>query len=226
MEDPAVRAASRPIPATPSERDYAARGDRPLITALDDPLELFRDWLVDARASETSDANAMALATVDEGGLPDVRIVLLKDFSPDGFTFYTNYDSRKGRQLDAGGKAAINFHWKSLGRQVRIRGSVTRGETGDADAYFASRARDSQIGAWASHQSQPLPEREALMARHALLTDLYRDEDSIPRPPHWGGYVLRPVEIEFWQEQAFRLHDRLAYTRTGEAPWTHQRLNP
>ncbi len=226
MSNPAVSAASKPIPSTPSERDYAAGGDRPLIDARADPLELFRDWLADARASEISDANAMALATVDAAGMPDVRIVLLKDFGPDGFTFYTNYDSAKGRQLDGQGKAALNFHWKSLGRQVRVRGTVRRGEPADADSYFASRARDSQIGAWASHQSRPLPEREALMARHVLLADLYRDEDTIPRPPHWGGYVLDPADMEFWQDQAFRLHDRLAYRRDAKGAWSHGRLNP
>lgn len=215
-----------PIPATPSAREYDNTEDRPLIEVLDDPLALFHDWLADAKASEVSDANAMALATVDDEGLPDVRIVLLKDFSPDGFTFYTNYDSTKGRQLYGQSKAALNFHWKSLGRQVRIRGPVSRGKPADADAYFASRAKDSQIGAWASHQSQALPERDALVARHTLLADLYRDDDHIPRPPHWGGYILSPSSIEFWQDQAYRLHDRVVYSREFGQPWTHIRLNP
>ena len=215
------------IPATPSARDYEDAGDRPLIDAREDPFALFGDWLGDAKAAEVNDANAMALATVDDTGLPDVRIVLLKDFGPEGFTFYTNYDSAKGRQLDGQGKAALNFHWKSLGRQVRLRGAVKRASAQEADAYFASRARDSQIGAWASHQSHALPEREALIARHSLLADLYRDDDSIPRPPHWGGYVLSPLQIEFWQDQAFRLHDRVVYCREMMGgSWTQERLNP
>ncbi|MEM7767557.1 MAG: pyridoxamine 5'-phosphate oxidase [Pseudomonadota bacterium] len=226
MAETSIGTLAKPIPETPTDRDYQAQGDRPLIAALADPLALFNDWLADAKAAEISDANAMALATVDTDGFPDVRIVLLKDFSAAGFTFYTNHDSAKGRQLDGQGKAAVNFHWKSLARQVRIRGTVRRGDPADADAYFATRARDSQIGAWASHQSRALPDREALLARHTLLTDLYREEDTIPRPPHWGGYILEPVQIEFWQDQAYRLHDRVTYTRAPETGWAHERLNP
>ena len=213
------------IPETPSQAAYEEQADRPLIDILADPLDLFADWLSEARAAEINDANAMALATVDETGLPDVRIVLLKDVSASGFTFYTNYDSAKGHQLDGQGKAALNFHWKSLGRQVRVRGTVSRASVSDADVYFSTRARDSQVGAWASHQSAVLNDREALLARHALLSDLYRDDDNVPRPPHWGGYVLAPSVIEFWQDQAFRLHDRVRYTADGSA-WQTARLNP
>jgi pyridoxamine 5'-phosphate oxidase len=215
------------IPPTPSEADYAAAGERAPIPEAGDPIALFGDWLAAARESEHNDANAMALATVDDTGLPDVRTVLLKDFGPGGFTFYTNLDSAKARQLATSGKAAILFHWKSLERQVRIRGNVQRTSDAAADEYFASRARISQIGAWASAQSSALGDREALKARVAMFTDLFEDDDAIARPPYWGGYVLVPGEIEFWQGQAYRLHDRVKYARGGEsAGWTHARLNP
>ncbi|NBC21578.1 MAG: pyridoxamine 5'-phosphate oxidase [Alphaproteobacteria bacterium] len=215
------------IPPTPSEEDYAATGERAPIPDMDDPIALFGDWLTAARESEHNDANAMSVATVDPAGMPDVRTVLLKDFGPDGFTFYTNLESAKAAQIAATGKAAILFHWKSMERQVRIRGPVSRTSDEAADAYFASRARISQIGAWASAQSHELVEREALKARVALFTDLFEEDDAIARPPYWGGYVLAPETIEFWQGQAYRLHDRLKYAFSGEnAGWTRTRLNP
>ena len=215
------------IPPTPSEAEYTAAGERAPIPDAHDPIALFGDWLAAARESEHNDANAMALATVDASGLPDVRTLLLKDFGPGGFTFYSNLESAKAHQLAATGKAAILFHWKSLERQVRIRGAVRRASDEAADEYFASRARISQIGAWASAQSSTLDDREALKARVALFTDLFAEDDGIPRPPYWGGYVLVPDTIEFWQGQAYRLHDRLKFSRGGEsAGWDRIRLNP
>lgn len=215
------------IPPTPSSTDYAGSRDRPLIADSEDPLELFAAWMAEARAHEPDDANAMTLATADAQGWPDARIVLLKDFSAEGFTFYTNLTSAKANQLAANGAAALLFFWKSVARQVRLRGHVVSVEAAAADAYFAERARESQIGAWASDQSQPLADREALAARVALLTDLHRDDERIERPPYWGGYRLVPHSIEFWQAQAFRLHDRKVYTRgpDGES-WSWTRLNP
>ena len=221
-----MSATTSPIPPTPTPDDYAADGERPVIQDGPDPLALFREWLATAGDHEPNDANAMSLATVDENGMPDVRIVLLKDVSPSGFTFYTNHESAKGRQLAATGKAALCFHWKSLGRQVRVRGSVTMVPAADSDAYFAQRARDSQIGAWASAQSRPLEGREALIARIESLKATYEAQD-VPRPPHWGGYSLRPETLEFWQAQAFRLHDRVLYTRDAiDEGWNRLRLNP
>ena len=215
------------IPPTPTSEAYVEAGDRPLIPDVEDPLDLFAAWITEARESEASDANAMTVSTVDADGWPDARILLLKDVSADGFTFYTNLTSAKAQQLAANGAAALLFHWKSSERQVRVRGHVVLVDAGDADAYFAERARESQIGAWASDQSQPLADREALKARIAVLTDLHREDDAIERPPYWGGYRLIPRSIEFWQSQAFRLHDRKLYTLdeiSGRWSWT--RLNP
>lgn len=213
------------IPPTPSGADYAAAGDRPLIPDAEDPFALFAEWLAEATASEPSDANAMSLATVDGAGQPDVRVVLLKDVSDGGLTFYTNLDSDKGRQLSACPRAALGFHWKSLERQVRFRGPVSPVAPEAADAYFATRVRDSQIGAWASDQSRPLASREALKARAEILAALHAEEDAVPRPPYWGGFRLVPHQIEFWQSQAFRMHDRVQYVAT-EPGWTRRRLNP
>ncbi len=222
MADPATV-----IPPTPSADTYATDEDRPLIADSADPISLFGRWLAEARQSEPSDANAMTLATVDAHGMPDARILLLKDFSEDGFTFYTNLGSAKANQLAGNGAAALVFHWKSNERQVRLRGRVVPVAPATADAYFAERARDSQIGAWASDQSRPLAARGALEARIALLRDTFKDEPEVPRPPYWGGYRLVPDSIEFWQSQAFRLHDRRLYTfEKSSNGWAQERLNP
>ncbi len=212
------------IAATPSQAEYEAGENPAAIPDTDAPFDLFADWLREAGASEPNDGNAMALATVDADGMPDVRIVLLKDFDEQGFTFYTNLESAKAHEIAHSGKAALCFHWKSLRRQVRVRGHVEPVSDAETDAYFASRTRLSQIGAWASDQSQPLASREALVAKATMLGKLYEGED-IPRPPHWGGYCLSPSEIEFWQDQPYRLHDRLLFTRAGDG-WTRVRLNP
>ncbi len=212
-----------PIPDTPTPEAFAAAGDRPLIADGDDPLALFAAWLAEAVKAEPADANAMALATVDERGLPDVRIVLLKDFDNAGFTFYTNTESAKGHQLAGQPRAALCFHWKSLARQVRLRGPVFPVSPDEADRYFASRARDSRLGAWASDQSRPIADRAELLARVAGAR--VRFAGDVPRPPHWSGYRLAPDAVEFWQDQAFRLHDRVSYQR-GPAGWTRTRLCP
>jgi pyridoxamine 5'-phosphate oxidase len=197
-----------------------------------DPFDLFGAWFADAQASEINDANAMALATVDASGLPNVRIVLLKGLDgPErsgdrGFVFYTNYEGTKGREVLASRKAALNFHWKSLRRQVRVRGTVATVSSEEADAYFASRPRGSQIGAWASQQSRPLASRAALEAAIAAIETRFRDGD-IPRPPHWSGFRVTPLEIEFWHDRPFRLHDRRVFKRAApEGAWETVRLNP
>ncbi len=195
-------------------------------TTEDEPFVLFGRWLKDAEASEPNDPNAVALASVDENGLPNVRMVLLKDFDARGFVFYTNFESRKGREILGAGKAAMCFHWKSLRRQVRIRGPVELVSDEEADAYYASRPRGSRIGAWASKQSRPLESRFALeksvaeyTARHAV--------GEIPRPAYWSGIRIRPVSIEFWHDRPFRLHDRVLFEReTPEEAWHKERLYP
>ncbi|MEO0466881.1 MAG: pyridoxamine 5'-phosphate oxidase [Pseudomonadota bacterium] len=215
------------IPPTPSAEQFGADADRPLIEMSNDPVMLFKAWLGEATVAEPSDANAMTLATVDATGFPDARIVLLKDVSYSGFTFYTNYYSAKAQQLTANGAAALLFHWKSTERQVRVRGVVKLVAPEEADAYFAERARDSQIGAWASDQSQPLVTREALLGKVAMLKDLHKHDPAIERPPHWGGYRLVPSTIEFWQSQAFRLHDRRIYSVDAASnQWVQARLSP
>jgi pyridoxamine 5'-phosphate oxidase len=197
----------------------------PLVRAQlrEDPMEQFAAWFERAVA-EAPLAEAMSLATVDETGRPDARMVLLKGFGPAGFRFFTGYDSAKGGQLEATAQAAIVVYWRELDRQVRARGPVGRLSAADSDAYFATRARDSQIGAWASPQSRPIPSRGEL---EALVDDAEQRfaADPIPRPPHWGGYVLRPETVEFWQGQVARLHDRFRYTRTEEG-WRIERLAP
>jgi pyridoxamine 5'-phosphate oxidase len=195
-----------------------------MANAPQDPIEKFGQWLEDAKGSEPNDPNAMALATADPSGMPAVRMVLLKDVTPAGFTFYTNYESKKGRQLLANPKAALCFHWKSLRRQVRVEGDVEQVSTEEADAYFASRARDSQIGAWASQQSRPLEARLELERRIATFAAKFA-LGKVPRPPHWSGFRVVPVLIEFWQERPFRLHDRLIYHRHGDG-WRTERQYP
>jgi pyridoxamine 5'-phosphate oxidase len=195
-------------------------------TDRDDPFALFADWLKEAEASEINDPNAMALSTVDAGGLPNVRMVLLKGLDARGFTFYTNFESAKGREVLGAMKAAAVFHWKSLRRQVRVRGPVEVVDDAEADAYFQSRPRGSRIGAWASQQSRPLESRFALEQAVAKFTAKHAIGD-IPRPPHWSGFRILPVEIEFWKDGAFRLHDRVKFTRaTQDDGWDKARLYP
>ena len=195
-------------------------------TARTEPFRLFGEWLEDATKSEINDANGVALATVDDDGMPDVRMVLLKGFDERGFIFYTNFESAKGREILSNRKAAMCFHWKSLRRQVRLEGAVAPTTAEEADAYFASRDRGSQIGAWASEQSRPLESRFALEKRVAEFTARHVI-GKVPRPPHWSGFRLKPLLIEFWQDGAFRLHDRLEYRRASpDAPWTTRTLYP
>lgn len=192
-----------------------------------DPLQLFDQWLKDAETREINDPNAMSLATVDETGMPDVRMVLLKGFDQDGFVFYTNYESRKGQEILHSMKAALCFHWKSLRRQVRVRGPVEKVSDEEADAYYASRSRGSRIGAWASKQSCPLESRFALEKAVAEYTVRYA-VGVIPRPPYWSGFRIRPVSIEFWRDRPFRLHDRMVFIRSGPdcQDWKTERLYP
>lgn len=210
--------------ATLTEGD--SRPDSADFTAATEPFRLFAAWMAEAKAHEPNDPNAMALATVDDAGLPDVRMVLLKGFDEHGFVFYTNTESAKGRELAATMKAALLFHWKSLTRQVRIRGPVERVTAAEADDYYASRPRGSRIGAWASQQSRPLESRFALEKAVAAYTARYAIGD-IPRPPHWSGFRVLPEQIEFWHDRPFRLHDRVVFRRSAPgAAWTKQRLYP
>ena len=203
--------------------DAPAAGD---FFAASDPMPLFAQWFKDAEAHEINDPNAMALATADADAMPNLRMVLLKDVSGGGFVFYTNFKSAKGRELLASGKAALLFHWKSLRRQVRIRGNVATVSSVEADAYFASRPRGSRIGAWASQQSRPLEGRFALEkavafygAKHAI--------GEVPRPPYWSGFRVTPLQVEFWHDRPFRLHDRLVFRRPAtELSWVKERLFP
>jgi len=181
--------------------------------------------MVEAAQKEPSDPNAIALATVDDDGLPNVRMVLLKEIEAAAFVFYTNYESRKAAEIDGAGKAAFVLHWKSLARQIRVRGLVAREDGPLADAYYRSRSLKSRLGAWASRQSRPLASRADLMAEVARMTALHGVNPD--RPPHWGGYRITPLEIEFWADGAFRLHDRFRWSRKSvDAPWTITRLNP
>ena len=199
--------------------------DRSGIFAGDDPFAIAQTWLAEAEKTEPNDPNAIALATVDAGGLPNVRMVLLKEIEAAAFVFYTNYTSAKARELEGAGKAAFVMHWKSLRRQIRVRGLISREEGPQADAYYASRSLKSRLGAWASQQSQPLSSRGALMAEVARVT---AEQGLNPRrPPFWGGFRIVPLEIEFWADGAFRLHDRFRWSRTTpEKAWEIHRLNP
>ena len=198
--------------------------DRTGIFAGDDPFAIARGWLAEAETSEPNDPNAIALATVDETGLPNVRMVLLKDIEDAAFVFYTNYGSRKAAEIEAAGKAAFVLHWKSLRRQIRVRGTVTREAGEKADAYFSSRSLKSRLGAWASRQSQPLEGRMTLMAEVAAVTA--RHGTAPRRPEFWGGFRITPVEIEFWADGAFRLHDRFRWVRKDSGGWDVTRLYP
>ena len=199
--------------------------DRSGIFEGNDPFAIARRWLAEAEASEVNDPNARALATVDGDGMPNARMVLLKEIEAAAFVFYTNYGSAKGQELAQAGKAAFVLHWKSLRRQVRARGLITREEGAQADDYYASRSLQSRLGAWASQQSQPLSSRGALMADVARVTLTHGPAPK--RPPFWGGFRLVPLEIEFWADGAFRLHDRFKWSRqTIDQPWKIERLNP
>jgi pyridoxamine 5'-phosphate oxidase len=196
------------------------------VFAGEDPFAIARAWLAEAGPLEPNDPSAAALATVDEAGMPNVRMVLLKDIEPDGFVFFTNYDSAKGQEIAATGRAAMVLHWKSLRRQVRLRGPVEREEGRKADEYYASRSLQARLGAWASKQSRPLRSKAALLAEVAKATA--QQGVNPKRPPFWGGFRIRPVEIEFWADGAHRLHDRFRWTRPDlrTKSWTVTRLNP
>jgi pyridoxamine 5'-phosphate oxidase len=216
-----------PIPPSPSEDDYVRQvtaAEPPPLLSETDPFALFNEWLTEALAKEPNDANAMALATADPDGLPDVRMVLLKEADDRGFVFYSNLESAKGRQLQANPQASLLFHWKSLRRQVRVRGTVSPVSEAEADAYWATRARPAQLGGWASAQSRPLPDRMALEKKIAEV-GLKFGLGKVPRPPHWSGFRVTPSVIEFWRDRPFRLHERLVFAR-ADGGWTTSRLFP
>ena len=199
-----------------------------LFTERKDPFTLFNEWLTEAEESEINDPNAVALASVDQNGMPNVRMVLLKGHDERGFVFYTNFEGVKGREVLASGKAAMGFHWKTLRRQIRVRGNTELVSDEEADAYFNSRHPQSRLGAWASDQSRPLKDRETLVNRLKEAEERYGTE-TIPRPPHWSGIRIVPQTIEFWQDGEFRLHDRIVFERTAASDgeeWTTQRLYP
>lgn len=216
----------------PQQMSYTAPIEHPSwlttgdFTSADEPLRLFTAWLTEATATEPRDPTAMTLATVDSRGLPNARMVLLKGVDERGFVFYTNMDSQKGQELDAQPQAALVFYWKSVNRQVRVRGSVERVSNEEADAYFASRPKQAQIGAWASKQSAPLESRLAFEKAVAIYAAKYA-LGEVPRPPNWSGYRIVPLSIEFWQERPFRLHDRIEFKRDHlGASWSKTRLYP
>ena len=222
------------IPESPSRKEYMesesyaglAKANAAPIFGRDDPFGLFTEWMSDARASEVNDSNAMSLATIDKDGMPDVRIVLLKGVDERGFVFYSNTRSQKGRQIADSQTAALCLHWKSLRRQVRVRGAVVKVTGDEADAYFASRARGSQIGAWASDQSEELDSRKTFEDRLKDVEARYEGQ-TVPRPPHWHGWRIVPNRIEFWRDRPFRLHDRLLFTRESvDTAWRKERLFP
>jgi pyridoxamine 5'-phosphate oxidase len=215
------------IPPSPK---YDPAGDPPpddaALFAENEPFALFERWFAEAKSKEPNDPNGMALATADASGFPDVRMVLLKGFDRNGFVFYTNGESAKGQQLDANPRAAVVFHWKSLRRQVRIRGLIERASEAEADEYFQSRDRGARLGAWASKQSRPLEDRLALEKRIAEFTAKF-GLGEVPRPEYWRGYRLVPLSIEFWRDRPFRLHDRLVFSREDDASmWSKKRLYP
>lgn len=213
------------ISVTDDSAEAAFQNDDQTITG-DNPFLLFQDWMSLAETKEPNDPNAMALATVDEQNLPDVRMVLLKGFDDEGFVFYTNSESAKGRELEQNMKAALLFHWKSLRRQVRIRGTVSHLPAEEADAYFQSRPRASRIGAWASQQSRPITSRKALWQAVTKETARFAI-GTVPRPPYWNGYRVTPLTMEFWMDKPFRLHDRVLFIRTVDGTeWTTQHLFP
>ncbi len=219
------------IPKTPSEAQYSAAKeaysvaeDQGEVFASDDPYEIFVDWFQFAKRFEPNDTNAMSVATVDSTGLPNVRILLLKDVSDRGFSFYSNSESTKGLELAANPQAALCFHWKTVRRQVRIRGPVSELSAEECDAYFAERARGSQIGAWASFQSRPIENRELLDQRIADYEEIYRDRD-VPRPDNWKGWIVHPQEIEFWINRPYRLHERLVFEQEADG-WKQTYLYP
>ena len=216
---------SQLIPPSPKSEEFQQQDSRPLINTLSNPIKLFEEWLSLANSSEINDPNAMSLATTDESGLPDVRIVLLKGVTSEGFSFFTNSLSKKGRQLKSNSAAALLFHWKTQRRQVRIRGNVDRLPESEADEYFATRSLQSQLAAIASEQSSPLPSRQEFEDKVTELREQFTYSAKVPRPKHWGGYILAPKEIEFWQDQPFRMHDRLMYLRHSDG-WESSRLYP
>lgn len=212
------------IPSSPSHEAYRVDEDQGDVFHKDEPIALFRDWLALAREKEANDPNAMALATIDEAGMPDVRIVLLKDIDEDGLSFYTNLTSAKGEALLRNPVAAIVFHWKSIRRQVRFRGKITQIDDAQADAYFATRARGAQIGAWASDQSAVMDHDKALIERVEQWEAKFEGK-PVPRPAHWSGFQLQPESIEFWVNRPYRLHDRLLFRKVS-AQWKQERLYP
>ncbi|MEM8936278.1 MAG: pyridoxamine 5'-phosphate oxidase [Pseudomonadota bacterium] len=214
------------IPPTPSQETYAVEDDQGDVFTINDPFALFADWLALAKQTEPNDPNAMSLATVDANGQPNVRVVLLKHMDATGLTFFTNSESAKGEEIAQNAHAALCFHWKSIRRQVRFRGPAELVSNADSDAYFAGRARGAQIGAWASAQSRPLDDRKTLEKAIDAFEKKF-DGGEVPRPDFWRGYRVTPIEIEFWVNRPYRLHERLTFTREDEtSPWRSQNLYP